>query len=158
MISKHSALVNTLAVVMARVLNFDFVTIGAFRYLLGIVVERPDMLLTFSLFVTGKEFVHFVLDIASVFAGKLIISFSDSIVGKLDTDGWAESEFPGLLQSSVISTGFTIRASGELIVSSLNYKMLLLLDVSVQATSDIKGHRGHKPLQIFAEIAEHFTM
>ena len=101
MISKHSALVDTLTIVMAHVLDFDFVTIGVFRYLLSIVVECPDMLLTFSLFVTGKEFVHFVLDVASVFAGKLDISFSDTIVGKLDTDGWADSEFPGLLQSSV---------------------------------------------------------
>ena len=60
-----------------------------------------------------EEFVHSVLDIASVFAGKLNIPFSDSIAGKLDNDGWAGSEFPGLLQSSVISTGFTIGASGN---------------------------------------------
>lgn len=47
----------------------------------------------------GKEFVYFVLDIVSVFAGKLDIPFSDSTIGKLDTDGWADSvEFPGLLQ------------------------------------------------------------
>ena len=68
----------------------------------------------FSLFVTGKSFVHFVLDIASVFAGKLDIPFSDSLAGKLDTDGWADSaEFPGLLLSSIISIGFTLGASGK---------------------------------------------
>ena len=60
-----------------------------------------DSLLTSSLFVTGKQFAHFVLDITSVFLGKLDIPFSDSISGKLDTDDWADSvKFPGLLQSS----------------------------------------------------------
>ena len=82
---------------IAHVLDIDFVTIGVFRYLLSIVLECPDLLLTFSLFATRKEFVHFVLDVASVFAGKLDIPFSDSIAGKLDNDGWADSEFPGLL-------------------------------------------------------------
>ena len=53
-----------------------------------------------------------MLGIASVLAGKLDISFSDSIAGK-DTDGWADSEFPRLLQLSVISTGFTIGVSGN---------------------------------------------
>ena len=44
-----------------------------FRYLLSVVVECPDLLLMFSLFVIDKEFLHCVLDIASVFAGKLVI-------------------------------------------------------------------------------------
>ena len=50
--SRHSALVNTLAVVMARVLDFGFVTEGVFRYLLSVVIECPDLLLMFSLLVT----------------------------------------------------------------------------------------------------------
>ena len=54
--SRHSALVNTLAVVMAHVLDFGFVIAGVFRYLLSVVVECPDLLLMFSLFVTDKEF------------------------------------------------------------------------------------------------------
>ena len=82
---KHSALVNTLAVVMARVLDFGFVIIGVFRCLLS-VVECPDLLLMFSLFVTDKQFVLCVLD-----TGKLDVPFIDLIaavlVDKLDTDG-----------------------------------------------------------------------
>ena len=41
---------------------------------------------------------------------------------------------------------------------SLSYKILLLLEVPAQATSDIKGHRGHNPLQIYVEIAEDFAL
>ena len=66
-----------------------------FRYLPSVVVECPDLLLMFSLFVADKEFVDCVLDIASLFARKLVIDdltpFSDSIasgfVGKLVIDG-----------------------------------------------------------------------
>ena len=54
----------------------------AFRYkntnlFLSVVVDYPDLLLMYSLFVTDKEFVHYVLDIVSVFASKL------------HTDDWA---------------------------------------------------------------------
>ena len=54
----------------------------AFRYkninlFLSVVVEYPDLLLMYSLFVTDKESVHYMLDIVSVFAGKL------------HTDDWA---------------------------------------------------------------------
>ena len=83
--SRHSALVNTLAVVMAHVLDFGFVIECVFRYLLSVVVEYPDLLLMFSLFVTNKEFVLCVLD-----TGKVDVRFSDLIasvlVDKLDTD------------------------------------------------------------------------
>ena len=53
--SRHSKLVNTIAVVMARVLDFGFVIVGVFRYLLGVVVKCPDLLLMFSLFVQIKN-------------------------------------------------------------------------------------------------------
>ena len=49
-----------------------YVIIGVFRYFQS-VVECPDLLLMFSLFVTDKEFLCCVLDIVSVFAGKLVI-------------------------------------------------------------------------------------
>ena len=47
--------------------------IGVFRYFLSVVVECPDLLLMFSLFVTDKEFLCCVLDIVSVIACKLFI-------------------------------------------------------------------------------------
>ena len=43
------------------------------RYFLSVAVECPDSLLMFSLLVTDKEFLCCVLDIVSVFAGKLVI-------------------------------------------------------------------------------------
>ena len=49
---------------MAQVLDFGFLIVGVFRYLLSVVVECPDLLLMFALFVTDKEFVLYVLDIA----------------------------------------------------------------------------------------------
>ena len=45
------------------------------RYFLSVVVDCPDLLLMFSLFVTDKEFLCCVLDIVLVFAGKLVIDF-----------------------------------------------------------------------------------
>ena len=51
--------------------TFGYVIIGVFRYFQS-VVECPDLLLMFSLFVTDKEFLCCVLDIVSVFAGKLV--------------------------------------------------------------------------------------
>ena len=53
--------------------SFDFVIIGVFRHFQSVVVECPDLLLMFSLFVTAKEFVCCVLDIVSVLVGKLVI-------------------------------------------------------------------------------------
>ena len=53
--------------------TFGYVIIGAFRYFLSVVVECPNLLLIFSLFVTDKEFLRYVLDIVLVFAGKLVI-------------------------------------------------------------------------------------
>ena len=68
---------------------------------------------------------HFVLDIVSVFVGKLDIPFSDSTAGKLDIDSWADSvEFPGLLQSAIISTGFTIGASENKLKSDREFSEL----------------------------------
>ena len=58
---------------MCAMHTFGFVIIGVFRYFLNVVVECSDLLLMFSLFVTDKEFVCCVLDIVSVFAGKLVI-------------------------------------------------------------------------------------
>ena len=52
--------------------TFGYVIIDVFRYFQS-VVECPDLLLMFSLFVTDKEFLCCVLDIVSVFAGKLVI-------------------------------------------------------------------------------------
>ena len=43
------------------------------RYFLSVVVESPDLLLMFSLLVSDKELLCCVLDIVSVFAGKLIV-------------------------------------------------------------------------------------
>ena len=53
--------------------RFSFMIIGVFRYFLSVVVECPDLLLTFSLFATDKQFLCYVLDIVSVFSGKLVI-------------------------------------------------------------------------------------
>ena len=50
--------------------TFGYVIIGVFRYFLKVVVECPDLLLMFSLF---EKFLCCVLDIVSVFAGKLVI-------------------------------------------------------------------------------------
>ena len=50
--------------------TFGYVIIGVFRYFLKVVVECPDLLLMFSLF---ENFLCCVLDIVSVFAGKLVI-------------------------------------------------------------------------------------
>ena len=49
-----------------------YVTIYVFRYFQS-VVECPDLLLMFCLFVTDKQFLCCVLDSVSVFAGKLVI-------------------------------------------------------------------------------------
>ena len=43
------------------------------RLCVNVVVKFPDLLLMFSLFVTDKGFACYVLDIASVFAGKLVV-------------------------------------------------------------------------------------
>ena len=53
--------------------RFSFMIIGVCRYFLSVVVECPDLLLTFSLFATDKQFLCYVLDIVSVFFGKLVI-------------------------------------------------------------------------------------
>ena len=66
--------INYLAVVIyCMCASFSFVIIGVFRHFQSVVVECCDLLLMFSLFVTTKEFVCCVLDIVSVFAGKLVI-------------------------------------------------------------------------------------
>ena len=56
--------------------KFDFVITGVFRYFLSVIVECRDLLLVFSLFVTDKEHLCYVLDIVSLFAGKLVIDSS----------------------------------------------------------------------------------
>ena len=79
---------------MACVLDFGlWLYVGVFRYLLSIVIECPDLLLTSFLFVTDKELVHSVLDIARVFAAKLVDDWALSgdliasvFARKLDTD------------------------------------------------------------------------
>ena len=53
--------------------TFGFVSTGVFRYFLSVRVECTDLLLMFSLLVTDKEFLCCVLEIVSVFAGKLVI-------------------------------------------------------------------------------------
>ena len=53
--------------------TFGYVIPGVFRYFLSVVVEYADLLLMFSLFVTDEEFLCCVLDIVSVFTGKLVI-------------------------------------------------------------------------------------
>ena len=83
--------------------TFGFVIIGVFICFQS-VVECPDLLLIFSLFDTDKEFLCCVLDIVSVFAGKLVIDnwapFDDLVASvlvgnaslfasKLDIDGLA---------------------------------------------------------------------
>ena len=66
--------INYLSVVIdCMCATFGFVIIGVFRYFLSVAVEFPDLLLMFSLFVTDKEFLCYVLDIVFVFAGKLVI-------------------------------------------------------------------------------------
>ena len=52
--------------------TFSYVSIGVIRYFVSVAVECPDFLLMFSLFVTDKEFLCCMLDIVSVFAGKLV--------------------------------------------------------------------------------------
>ena len=47
--------------------------IGVSRYFLSVIVECRDLLLVFSLFVTDKEHLCCLLDIVSLFAGKLVI-------------------------------------------------------------------------------------
>ena len=52
--------------------TFGYVITGVFRYFQS-VVECPDLLLMFSLFVTDKKFLCCVLNIVSVLAGMLVI-------------------------------------------------------------------------------------
>ena len=56
--------------------KFGFVITGVFRYFLSVIVECHDLLLMLSLFVTDKEYLCCVLDIVSLFAGKLVIDIS----------------------------------------------------------------------------------
>ena len=44
-----------------------------FRYFLSTVVEYPDLLLMFYLFVTDKEFLCCMLDTVSIFTSKIFI-------------------------------------------------------------------------------------
>ena len=56
--------------------KFGFVITGVFRYFLSVTVECYDLLLMLSLFVTDKEYLCCVLDIVSLFAGKLVVDIS----------------------------------------------------------------------------------
>ena len=63
-----------------------------FRYFLSVVVECPDLLLMFSFFVSDKGFLCCVLDIVSVFAGKLIFIVEHHLMT------WLAQCLPAMLQ------------------------------------------------------------